>query len=253
MKNKIITFALAVAVTASSVLLMVSCGHTHTFSSSWSRDASGHWHQATCKHSTEKSDFAEHIGTADDCKCDVCGYETHTFNGTYHYNDDEHWQVASCGNVNHTKENAAHIDENNDCKCDVCGRGNSIAEHPDLDADCVCDDCGESTHSFGGKFYYDSTGHWHVGSCNNTEHIDQVIPHKDENNDCKCDDCEYVSHDFSSDLSYDETHHWHSAICSHSSERDGYEQHEININGKCKYCDYKDPDKNPIELPTIPV
>ena len=34
--------------------------HVHTFSSAWSTDASKHWHAATCEHTDEVSDKAEH-------------------------------------------------------------------------------------------------------------------------------------------------------------------------------------------------
>ena len=34
--------------------------HVHTFATEWSSDASGHWHVATCEHTEEISDYAEH-------------------------------------------------------------------------------------------------------------------------------------------------------------------------------------------------
>ena len=34
--------------------------HEHTFSDSWSKDGTYHWHGATCEHTTEVSDKAEH-------------------------------------------------------------------------------------------------------------------------------------------------------------------------------------------------
>lgn len=61
--------------------------HTHTYSSAWSSDASGHWHAATCGHNVT-SDFAAHVSNGgvvttpatsatDGVKtfsCSVCGY-----------------------------------------------------------------------------------------------------------------------------------------------------------------------------------
>ena len=61
----------------------------HSYSESWTKDASGHWHVATCEHTDEKSGFAEHTfgeyvsnndatTEADGTKtreCSVCGYE----------------------------------------------------------------------------------------------------------------------------------------------------------------------------------
>ena len=34
--------------------------HAHTFATEWSKDESGHWHAATCEHTSERSDFAAH-------------------------------------------------------------------------------------------------------------------------------------------------------------------------------------------------
>jgi len=65
--------------------------HTHTFATTWSSDEKSHWHAATCKHTDEVSDKADHTladYTVDGItgkKCSVCGYsniktvETPTF------------------------------------------------------------------------------------------------------------------------------------------------------------------------------
>ena len=63
--------------------------HTHTFSSDWSKDATNHWHAASCAHTSEKSDIASHTygdwitinpatEDSDGSKkqtCSICGYE----------------------------------------------------------------------------------------------------------------------------------------------------------------------------------
>ena len=51
--------------------------HQHTFSNSWSSNAYGHWHAATCEHSDLKEDFQEHsYGTAGEARytCSICKY-----------------------------------------------------------------------------------------------------------------------------------------------------------------------------------
>ena len=45
--------------------------HTHTFSTTWSKDEVAHWHQATCEHSSLTSDYEEH--SYDDQGVCVCG------------------------------------------------------------------------------------------------------------------------------------------------------------------------------------
>ena len=52
--------------------------HTHTYSSEWSSNETHHWHAATCEHTEEKSDYAEHsfVKDADETRevCSVCEY-----------------------------------------------------------------------------------------------------------------------------------------------------------------------------------
>ena len=50
--------------------------HTHTYSSEWSYDETHHWHAATCEHTNEKSDYAEHNFVKDEdetVETCVCG------------------------------------------------------------------------------------------------------------------------------------------------------------------------------------
>ena len=51
-------------------------GHTHTFSAEWSKDATNHWHVATCEHTNEVSEFGTHVYSDNtDAVCNTCGYE----------------------------------------------------------------------------------------------------------------------------------------------------------------------------------
>lgn len=81
-KSNLLTTVVLVAVLAMCCGLLAACGdentHTHTYSTDWSKDASGHWHVATCDDLKEgdkdyKKDFAAHVW-GDDDECDVCKY-----------------------------------------------------------------------------------------------------------------------------------------------------------------------------------
>ena len=52
--------------------------HTHTYSNEWTSDATQHWHAATCEHTDQKKDAANHVDANEDGKCDVCGYQMQT-------------------------------------------------------------------------------------------------------------------------------------------------------------------------------
>ena len=81
-KSNLLTTVVLVAVLAMCCGLLAACGdentHTHTYSTDWSKDASGHWHVATCDDLKEgdkdyKKDFDAHVW-GDDDECDVCKY-----------------------------------------------------------------------------------------------------------------------------------------------------------------------------------
>ena len=91
---KKLNFSLLIILVSISIIGFVGCKdpeptHEHEFSDSWSKDGTYHWHAATCEHTTEVSDKAEHsfgeyvsnndaTTEADGTKtrkCSVCGYE----------------------------------------------------------------------------------------------------------------------------------------------------------------------------------
>lgn len=102
--------------------------HEHTFAEEWTSDETGHWHKATCEHSEEVSDFAEH--SFDEGKvtleptdsnegektftCTVCGFKKiekidakgHNFDETtWKTDENNHWHECTCGEK---KDLAAH-------------------------------------------------------------------------------------------------------------------------------------------------
>ena len=47
--------------------------HKHTYSTDWSYDISGHWHDAECCHTEDRIEFSEHLDNDGDGACDACG------------------------------------------------------------------------------------------------------------------------------------------------------------------------------------
>ena len=74
MNNKLIKMLIAANAVAAGALGLAGClTHSHTFSENWSSNASSHWHEATCNHAEEKSDFGEHVFS--NGICTTCEYE----------------------------------------------------------------------------------------------------------------------------------------------------------------------------------
>ena len=60
---------------------LVGCNkHVHTFSDKWSSNSEGHWHAATCEHTQEISDYAEHTYRQNGL-CVKCGYDRNSTQG----------------------------------------------------------------------------------------------------------------------------------------------------------------------------
>lgn len=61
-KKSFLAFVLAMCVFVPAMFVLTACGqHTHTYNTEvWKSDATSHWHEATCEHTNEKIDIADH-------------------------------------------------------------------------------------------------------------------------------------------------------------------------------------------------
>ncbi len=95
--------------------------HIHTYSEAWTSDANGHWHEATCEHTTEVSgkeahtfgdwtitkEPTEEAEGSREKSCTVCEYtvpeviakleHTHKFASEWTWDETNHWHAAICG------------------------------------------------------------------------------------------------------------------------------------------------------------
>ena len=118
--------------------------HQHTFSETWSSNATKHWHQATCEHGEIKDGNADHVDADEDGYCDVCNYEvghTHSFATTWTYDESNHWRAATCSHKDEKKAIALHTDNNEDGTCDIC-KGHVHVKGPA--GICIIDGCGKA-------------------------------------------------------------------------------------------------------------
>lgn len=110
-RNKTI---LLLVLTIVAIVSLVACQtiHTHTYGDTWTNDGTQHWHAATCEHTTEKKDAADHVDTGKDGICDICGGEI----------AHDHIDADQDGLCDVCSEEVAHdhVDEDEDKKCDIC-------------------------------------------------------------------------------------------------------------------------------------
>ena len=207
MKNKIKLLAVISAMVMSFVFAgcqVESDSHEHSFSKEWTSDEANHWHVATCEHTEEVSDKAEHTfgewkttleptEEADGKKertCTVCSYKeeqsiaklehTHTFAETWTSDEANHWHVATCEHTEEVSDKAEHTfgewkttlepteeaDGKKERTCTVCSykEEQSIAKL-------------EHTHTFAETWTSDEANHWHVATCEHTEEVSGKAAH----------------------------------------------------------------------------
>lgn len=152
MKNKKLLKALAaftMSIAAAGSMSLFGCAHKHTYSDEWDRSAEGHWHNATCKHTDEKTEIEPHIYTdSTDATCNVCGYEreivtpqppthSHTWS-EWKVGNGKHWKECTadgCTDPVAKSEEGDHVFgevENGKKTCLVCGHSETVTAPDDL-------------------------------------------------------------------------------------------------------------------------
>lgn len=100
--------------------------HVHTYASTLSSDATGHWYAATCEcDDAGTKDFAAHIDLTGglnggkDGKCDTCAYVicAHTYATEWSNDATNHWHAVTCGCDVAVADKAAHTYTEDGCVC----------------------------------------------------------------------------------------------------------------------------------------
>ena len=129
--KKVLATLLCLVMVIGCVGLLAAC-HKHTFDQTkWESDEVNHWHPATCKHTDEHGDEAEHAWGADN-KCEVCSRQKpvtppapsgddhdHTFAKGWTSDATHHWHAATCAHTTEVDGKAEHS-FNEFKRCTVC-------------------------------------------------------------------------------------------------------------------------------------
>ncbi len=164
----------------------------HSFAADWASNETHHWHTATCIHTSEVSDEAEHTWddgeitqeptcTAKGVKtytCDVCGAARtedveaagHAFSDEWTSSETHHWHAAICGDTNEVSDKAEHI----------WGAGVTDSITGDIIYTCsVCQaiKTDKHTHTFSDEWSSDEANHWHAAACGHTSEVSDKAAH----------------------------------------------------------------------------
>ena len=216
---------------------------SHNYKTTWSTDASSHWHE--CSKCGDKKDSASHTAGAAATSttaqtCTVCGYvitpaygHTHRYSSSWSSDANNHWH--ECSGCNATKNKSAHSYKNDcDTDCDVCGYVRTV------------------THSHNTEWSKDAQKHWYECSvCGDKKNETTHTPGADatETTDQTCTVCGYVikealghTHNHNT-IKNDENNHWNECACgdkiNNASHSDG------NKDEACDGCGYGMPIDKP--------
>lgn len=140
-------------------------GHVHTYKTNeeWTKDAQGHWYDATCECEDAPITKLNHTDANNDGACDVCAFTNHEHEYTEDWTADctNHWNAADCGHTVVGINIGAHVDEDADGRCDVC---NYIIE--DL-----------HEHYYSSEWSNDGEYHWHAALCEHKVEVADKAAH----------------------------------------------------------------------------
>ena len=178
--------------------------HKHKFATDWTKDETHHWYAATCGHTTEVSEKAEHsfgdwtvtkaaTEEAEGSKertCTVCGYtateaieklaHTHKFATDWTKDETNHWYASTCGHTTEVSEKGEHTFGNWTTTKDATEEAEGSKER-------TCTVCGYTvtevieklahTHKFATDWIKDETNHWHAATCEHTTEVSGKAKH----------------------------------------------------------------------------
>lgn len=200
------------------------CGELadHNYSTAWSYNDTHHWHAATCEHSSEKKDNAEHDWDAGV----ITTKATTTSKGV---------KTFTCETCDKTKtEDVPKLEE---VHSHVYNQQNTGDDYINSESTCTA----KATYFYSCSCGIKGTETFEHGSL--AEHkFTTYIPNdnatctKDGTKTATCDVCNIATdevanvgsakgHNFSNNWTSDNTHHWHASNCGHTSETSGKETH----------------------------
>lgn len=218
----------------------------HTFTTSWSKNYSSHWHE--CTKCGDKKDEAKHTPGAEATEtseqvCTVCGYvitpvkeHVHKFETTWSSDEVGHWY--KCSGCKEEKSYASHVFD------DAC------------DADCnICSYKKELSHTYDDSWNTSKTEHWQVCTvCKEESEHEKHIPGEEATDEAAqiCTVCAYELapmlehvHDFGTVWMQDQNTHWQKCKCGETSVPvehvwdKGKENKDDTITFTCEECAFE--------------
>ena len=234
------------------------CGYTrtvtHTTSSVWAKDSTGHWKNCLiCGVKATSTSAHVYGGGTCDANCDECGYVrvvTHTYD-----NDTCDADCNNCGYIRsvphdypdystaagYNKDSSKHWVE-----CASCGTQKLSGAHVyDNNCDAYCNTCNynrEPNHNFSTLWTTDADYHYHLCTVCKTRDTETQAKHVyDAACDSTCNECGYTRATTGHNYTYvntDPTAHYEICACGLTRNR-GVHVYDSTCDSECNTCGYK--------------
>ena len=196
--------------------------HTHTYSTTWSSNATQHWKECTgadCDAKTETANHAPSNGKCTTCQYDNTPAHTHTYSTTWSSNAAQHWKECTGAGCDAKTEIANHAQTNG--VCTTCGYDNTPPH----------------THTYSTTWSNNETYHWKECTGAGCDDITESGYH--EPADGVCTTCGYDNHThtYSSEWTSDETEHWKECTGADCDAKTDTANHTL-AHGLCTTCGY---------------
>ncbi len=230
--------------------------------SSWEKDATGHWHKCNTAGCTEKNAFASHTpdhqgGATEEyaIKCTICQFEIEAQLGHTHVFDQEVVADQYLASKANCTDPAKYYKS---CKCGAKGTETFTSG-------------AALGHTEGNEWKKDATHHWHictVAGCGVVIDSSKTAHTPDreaatETDPIKCSVCGYEiapalghTHAHGTDWKSDKDNHWNECACGDKANTAAHT--DANSDGKCDTCEYNvgtttiNPDNKPSNDTTKP-
>jgi len=240
--------------------------HTHTYSTTWSSNATQHWKECTdasCDAKTQTANHAPADGVCTTCLYDNTPEHTHTYSSEWSSDETQHWKEctgAECeaktdtadhtlarglcttcgyGTVIHTYDTVWYYSATQhwkECTFESCDAKTDTADH--APADGVCTTCGyKHTHTYGTTWLSNATQHWKECTFESCEAKTDTANHTPAHGFCTT--CGYgtLTHTYSSEWSSNATQHWKECTFSGCDAKTDTADHTL-AHGLCTTCGY---------------
>ena len=210
--------------------------HTHTYSTTWSSNATQHWKECTSADCDAKTGIGYHSPA--DGICETCGDNntpghTHTYSSEWTSDETEHWKECTGADCEAKTEIGYHSPA--DGICEICGDNNTPPH----------------THVYSTTWSSNATQHWKKCTGAGCDAITETANHAPADGVCTTCGYDTHTHTYSTTWSSNAMQHWKKCTGAGCDAKTETANH-APANDLCTTCGYDNTPIFPMQMVSIP-